>query len=168
MSVQSTVAATVRPETIARNRWVHSIRVAGSSDGRNCPWQRGQSGQPKPEPVTRTTPPQTTTRNDATRLAYTRARKRGEKFTAFSLRPSAKSYCATSSFSGRALWTTGIRAKLYGCGGDVVAHSSVSASHGSSPAGRPLFSTMLSKKLHRNTAVEIAIMYAPIVETRFR
>src|SRR5438132_9083683 len=50
------------------------IRVAGSSDGRNCPWHSGQSGQPRPDPVTRTMPPHTTTRNDATRLAYTSAR----------------------------------------------------------------------------------------------
>src|SRR5437016_309361 len=79
MNVQSTIAATVRPDAIARNRCVHSIRVAGSRDGRNCPWQSGQSGQPRPEPVTRTMPPHTTTRNDATRLAYTSERYRDEK-----------------------------------------------------------------------------------------
>ena len=73
-NVHRTVMATASPETIARKRCVHSMRVAGSSDGRNWPWQSGQSGQPRPEPVTRTTPPQTTTRNDARRLAYTRAR----------------------------------------------------------------------------------------------
>jgi len=73
-SVQSTIPATASPDAIARKRCVHSMRVAGSSDGRNCPWQSGQSGHPSPEPVTRTTPPHTTTRNDATKLAYTSAR----------------------------------------------------------------------------------------------
>ena len=42
------------------------------------------------------------------------------------------------SHSGRRLLTIGIVSKLYAGGGDVVAHSSVQASHGSSPAGRPL------------------------------
>src|SRR5437588_10867433 len=41
------------------------------------------------------------------------------------------------SHSGWRLATTGIDAKLYSGGGDVVAHSSVSASHGSGPAGFP-------------------------------
>ncbi len=39
------------------------------------------------------------------------------------------------SHSGRRLRTTGSVAKLYSGGGDVVDHSSVQASHGSSPAG---------------------------------
>ena len=39
------------------------------------------------------------------------------------------------SHSGRRLRTTGIASKLYAGGGEVVAHSSVQASHGSSPAG---------------------------------
>src|SRR2546422_560795 len=75
--------------------------------------------------------------------------------------------CGTSSFSGRALCTTGMRAKLYGCGGDVVAHSSVSPSHGSSPAGLPLPRTMLWKTFQRNTMTAAAMRYAPSVETRF-
>src|SRR6516162_6303542 len=41
------------------------------------------------------------------------------------------------SHNGRRLWTVGITAKLYSGGGDVVDHSSVHASHGSTPAGRP-------------------------------
>src|SRR5271166_6794240 len=42
------------------------------------------------------------------------------------------------SHSGRRLRTTGIFAKLYSGGGEVVAHSSVQASQGSLPAGFPL------------------------------
>src|SRR5271169_2094606 len=42
------------------------------------------------------------------------------------------------SHSGRRLRTTGIVAKLYSGGGDVVAHSSVQASQGSLPATLPL------------------------------
>ena len=38
--------------------------------------------------------------------------------------------------------TVGIVSKLYDGGGDVVAHSSVQASQGSSPAGCPFFSDM--------------------------
>src|SRR5262245_45142071 len=41
------------------------------------------------------------------------------------------------SHSGRRLRTVGIDSKLYDGGGEVVAHSSVQASQGSSPAGRP-------------------------------
>ena len=53
------------------------------------------------------------------------------------------------SHSGRRLWTTGIDSKLYDGGGEVVAHSSVQASHGSSPAGLPFHSdtTMLKTKI---------------------
>src|SRR5262245_22780687 len=50
---------------------------------------------------------------------------------------SGSSGCLRSQ-SGRRLLTTGIAAKLYGGGGDVVDHSSVHASHGSFPAGLPL------------------------------
>src|SRR5215813_11897157 len=42
------------------------------------------------------------------------------------------------SHSGRALRTSGTVSKLYSGGGEVVAHSSVHASHGSSPACSPL------------------------------
>ena len=41
------------------------------------------------------------------------------------------------SHSGRRLWTDGISAKLYAGGGEVVVHSSVHASHGSSPGRSP-------------------------------
>src|SRR5258708_7334046 len=42
------------------------------------------------------------------------------------------------SQSGRRLRTTGILEKLYSGGGELVVHSKVHASQGSSPAGRPL------------------------------
>src|SRR5262245_24050923 len=54
------------------------------------------------------------------------------------------SYCQSGSSgcfrsqSGRRLCTVGTAAKLYDGGGEVVAHSSVQASHGLSPAGLPL------------------------------
>src|SRR5579871_2291691 len=51
---------------------------------------------------------------------------------------SGSSGCFRSQ-SGRRLRTVGIVSKLYEGGGDVVAHSSVQASHGSSPAGAPVF-----------------------------
>src|SRR5262245_33898237 len=50
---------------------------------------------------------------------------------------SGSSGCFKSQ-SGRALRTTGTLSKLYSGGGEVVAHSSVHASHGSSPAFSPL------------------------------
>ena len=57
-------------------------------------------------------------------------------------------FCAHSNFQsgssgcfkshkGRRLRTSGILSKLYSGGGEVVAHSSVHASHGSSPASLP-------------------------------
>src|SRR6185295_5924664 len=50
---------------------------------------------------------------------------------------SGSSGCFTSQ-SGRRLCTTGMVGKLYAGGGEVVVHSSVQPSHGSSPAGFPL------------------------------
>ena len=67
-SVQTASAASVRPATIARKRCSHSMRVATSSDGRNWPWHSGQSGQPRPEPVTRTMPPQNAAGSAARRV----------------------------------------------------------------------------------------------------
>src|ERR1700692_4900898 len=50
---------------------------------------------------------------------------------------SGSSGCLRSQ-SGRRLMTTGILAKLYSGGGEVVDHSSVQASQGSLPADSPL------------------------------
>src|SRR5919204_5577124 len=74
--------------------------------------------------------------------------------------------CGTSSFNGRALWTTGMRAKLYAGGGEVVAHSRVSAFHGSSSATLPCFSITFFTTLKMNIETERAMMYTPIVEMR--
>src|ERR1700686_3170876 len=52
---------------------------------------------------------------------------------------SGSSGCLISQ-SGRRLITTGILAKLYSGGGELVDHSSVQASQGSLPAGSPLTS----------------------------
>src|SRR5438445_1217841 len=63
---------------------------------------------------------------------------------------SGSSGCLRSQ-SGRRLRTVGMVSKLYGDGGEVVAHSSVQASHGSSPAGAPflretrMFQTKIKK-----------------------
>ena len=44
-------------------RWVHSIQALASSiGGSSRPWQNGQSGQPRPESVARTTTPTMTSR----------------------------------------------------------------------------------------------------------
>ena len=43
--------------TAAARRWAYSIKGPASRGGTSCPWQVGQSGQPSPEPVTRTTAP---------------------------------------------------------------------------------------------------------------
>src|ERR1700682_15487 len=62
---------------------------------------------------------------------------------------SGSSGCLRSQ-SGRRLLTTGILAKLYSGGGEVVDHSSVQASQGSLPAGSPLTSDC--SKLKTNTS----------------
>src|ERR1700688_1375656 len=61
---------------------------------------------------------------------------------------SGSSGCLISQ-SGRRLLITGIVAKLYSCGGELVDHSSVHASQGSLPAGSPLTSD--HSKLNTNT-----------------
>src|SRR6185312_10022650 len=64
--------------------------------------------------------------------------------------PSPHSYFQSGSSGcfrsqrGRRLWTVGIVSKLYAGGGEVVAHSSVQASHGLSPAGLPFRSDTIT------------------------
>ena len=54
----------------ATSRWIHSIQAFGSSSGgMSWPWQSGQSGQPSPESVARTTTPIVTSRSVVTRVA---------------------------------------------------------------------------------------------------
>src|SRR5260370_41148651 len=62
---------------------------------------------------------------------------------------SGSSGCLMSQ-SGRRLLTTGIVAKLYSGGGELVDHSSVHASQGSFPAASPLTSDL--SKLNPNTS----------------
>src|ERR1700756_1033329 len=66
---------------------------------------------------------------------------------------SGSSGCFRSQ-SGRWLRTTGIVAKSYSGGGEVVDHSSVHASHGSFPAGSPLKSDR--RRLKTNTSTPAA------------
>ncbi len=62
----------------------------------------------------------------------------GSVYTSGASPPSAAACSACSrSYSGRSLWTTGNEVKLPGGGGEVVAHSSVQARHGLSPATSP-------------------------------
>ena len=60
----------------------------------------------------------------------------------------------------------GRRSKLWGGGGELVAHSSVFPSHGSSPAGSPLMNVAIT--LIRNGMMLTATMKAPTVEMVFR
>src|SRR3954452_3432032 len=56
--------------TAATVRWIHSSHALESpSGGITWPWHRGQSGQPMPEPVTRTITPTVTSRIVATTVA---------------------------------------------------------------------------------------------------
>src|SRR5204862_7397251 len=68
------------------------------------------------------------------------------------------------SRSGRALVTYGIRSKLCSGGGDVVYHSSVSASHGSLAARAPTRAVFTT--FQRKTSIPIVITPEPIVESR--
>jgi len=60
---QTQAAATCARMTVetsaATQRWLDSIQAATLGGGRSCPWHRGQSGQPSPEPVERTMAPTT-------------------------------------------------------------------------------------------------------------
>src|SRR5438445_8037427 len=79
--------------------------------------------------------------------------------------------CSTSSpdsrrsRSGMKLRTGGTRSKLYGGGGEVVAHSSVLACHGSSPATSPPL--QLETMLMMNSSTENAIRNEETVMMRF-
>src|SRR3954447_2596599 len=80
------------------------------------------------------------------------------------LRPVTTGRLSRLSHSGSRCVTKGTRVKLYGAGGDVVAHSSVPASQGLSPEGAPrvlLITTLISssRKLANRTS-------APAVERR--
>src|SRR4051794_17655970 len=52
--------------------------------------------------------------------------------------------------------TTGVSTKLYGGGGDVVSHSSVSAPHGLAPASSPRFT--LQRMLMARMSMDVAMM----------
>ena len=70
------------------------------------------------------------------------------------------------SHTGRSERIGGSDVKLCGGGGEVVAHSSVWAPHGLSPAG-----TGCRHETHRfqkNGSTEMARMYAPAVDSRLR
>ena len=55
--------------SVAARRWLYSSHAPRSAGGMRRPWHRGQSGQPRPEPVTRTTPPTVTVNRAAMRAA---------------------------------------------------------------------------------------------------
>jgi len=58
-SARAVVAMTSRVTTIVHTLCVYSITTAGVNEGITWPWQSGQSGQAKPEPVEETIPPRT-------------------------------------------------------------------------------------------------------------
>src|SRR5439155_15184640 len=70
------------------------------------------------------------------------------------------------SRSGRPLRTGGTLSKLYAGGGEVVAHSSVLACHGSADARRPPLTLIAT--LIRKSRMADAIMKAPMVAIRFQ
>src|ERR1700677_4293244 len=70
------------------------------------------------------------------------------------------------SQSGRRPRTGGRRSKLCGGGGEEVAHSSVQARQGLSPAGLP--ERRVAAMFHTNTRAEKPRMKAPMVESMFQ
>ena len=63
---------TRRPITAAIRRWIHSAQAWKSpSEGTTWPWQKGQSGQPMPLSVARTTTPTMTSPSVAARVRPT-------------------------------------------------------------------------------------------------
>src|SRR5579862_8571550 len=78
---------------------------------------------------------------------------------------SGSSGCFKSQ-SGRRLSTTGILAKLYSGGGELVDHSSVQASHGSSPANFPFQSD--HKRFPTKTRTPTIWKNTPIVTITFQ
>src|SRR3954470_21692917 len=81
-------------------------------------------------------------------------------------KPAITGSASRSSHNGEALVTTGIRVKFCGGGGDDVAHSSDSASHGLSPASAPCLA--LRSIFQSNNTKLNAKTVAPIVESRLR
>src|SRR5712691_10485413 len=76
--------------------------------------------------------------------------------------PSAYLRCQKSSTE----WTRGTSSKFQCGGGELVAHSSVLASHGSASANSGL--RKLLATLNRNTMIEVAMRNAPMVEAKFQ
>ena len=76
-------ATTSTPTTLAVRRWEYSMRTWYSNGGMICPWQRGQSGQPRPDSVARTSPPMVIRANVTTTVTARRIRNRptAEAFT---------------------------------------------------------------------------------------
>lgn len=72
------IAAVARISVLVReaaSRWEYSISASNSIGGNSLPWHRGQSGQPRPESVTLTTPPKVTREKTATAEAMRSIRK---------------------------------------------------------------------------------------------
>src|ERR1051326_6131310 len=91
----------------------------------------------------------------------------GEKVSVSPLVPTTGSGRSgfASSQSGRRLRLGGSSRKFSSGGGEVVAHSSVHAFHGLSPAGLPR--SQLTTRFHTRSTEAAAMKNAPIVETMF-
>src|SRR6266446_6395761 len=72
--VRTTVTSSSRVKGMALSRWLNSIRTWVSAGGSRRPWHRGQSGQPRPEPVALTILPMVMRRKRATMAAHVQAR----------------------------------------------------------------------------------------------
>ena len=69
------VANTKGPtKTEATSLWLYSMIASVLKGGTTLPWQSGQSGQPRPDPVTLTTPPSTTKARTAATVVRQRTR----------------------------------------------------------------------------------------------
>ena len=68
-------ATTRAPTTLATSRCEYSMRTWYSNGGMICPWQSGQSGQPRPDSVARTTPPSVISPNVAATVTASRIRR---------------------------------------------------------------------------------------------
>ena len=74
LQISTAVAKISSPVMVATIRWEYSMRVAASVEGKTLPWQKGQSGHPRPESVILTTPPRVIRANKARTEARVRAR----------------------------------------------------------------------------------------------
>ena len=132
------------PAPMNENRWPGTSGSSGSTQP--APIHTASTTSRNSTPMTMTTgvlsSPMAMTRSaSATQkgAAVVCSGSGGSVYTSGASPPSvAASSACSRSYSGRSLWTTGSDVKLPGGGGELVAHSSVQARHGLSPATSPV------------------------------